>query len=97
MLNRYSLWTLKRTIRAWLKPSLWQEVRFVTPKGLWRLLLSHPELSGIRSRQAVYFPPLKNPRLIHYYPCLENWAQKLHIPIGAFLAAAARKRDIQKT
>ncbi|MBW1991819.1 MAG: class I SAM-dependent methyltransferase [Deltaproteobacteria bacterium] len=27
VLNRYSLWTLKRVIRAWFRPSLWREVR----------------------------------------------------------------------
>ncbi|MDI6852088.1 MAG: class I SAM-dependent methyltransferase [Deltaproteobacteria bacterium] len=95
MLSRYSLWTLKRAIRAWLKPSLWGKVRFITPKGLRRLLSSHPELTGLKTRQAVYFPPWKNPRLVLYYPYLESWGQKLGLPFGAFLATIAWKRHIR--
>ncbi len=92
MLNRYSLWTIKRVVRAWFRPSLWEQVRFITPTGLRRLLSNHPELTDIHSRQAVYFPPWKNPRLLRSYPYLEKWGQKLHLPTGAFLVAAARKR-----
>jgi ubiquinone/menaquinone biosynthesis C-methylase UbiE len=60
MLNRFSLWTAKRTIRAWLKPSLWRQGRFITAKKLWRLLAGQPELVNIHIRQAVYFPRTKN-------------------------------------
>lgn len=93
MLNRYSLWTIKRMVRAWFKPSLWRDVRFITPKGLRLLLSGQPELGDIHSCQAVYFPPWKNPPLVRSYPYLEKWGQKLHLPTGAFLAAAARKKS----
>jgi len=92
MLNRFSLWTLKRVIRAWFKPSLWREARFITPKGLWRLISGHQELGEIRTCQAVYFPPWKNRHLVRSYPYLENLGNKLHLATGAFLAVAARKR-----
>jgi SAM-dependent methyltransferase len=91
MLNRFSLWTLKRVVRVWFKPSLWREVRFITPGKLWRLLSSHPELADIRTRQAVYFPPCKNRHLVRYYPYLENLGNKLNLATGAFLAVVARK------
>jgi hypothetical protein len=91
MLNRFSLWTLKRVVRAWLKPSLWRQVRFITPKELWRLLSSQPELADIRTRRAVYFPPWKNRHLVRYYPYLENLGNTLQLATGAFLAAVARK------
>jgi ubiquinone/menaquinone biosynthesis C-methylase UbiE len=91
MLNRYSLWSLKRTIRAWFKPSLWRQVRFITPRELQRLLAGHPELADIRTRQAVYFPPWENSRLLPYYPYLENLGKKVNLPTGAFLAGVARK------
>jgi ubiquinone/menaquinone biosynthesis C-methylase UbiE len=68
MLNRFSLWTLKRVIRAWMKPSPWREVRCITPGEWWRLFSSHPELADIRTRQAVYFPLWKNRHLLRYYP-----------------------------
>ncbi|MCK9375587.1 MAG: class I SAM-dependent methyltransferase [Syntrophobacterales bacterium] len=94
VLNRFSLWTLKRVIRAWLKPSLWREVRFLTPKELGRLLSGRQELVNIRTRQAVYFPPWKNRRLVRYYPYLEKLGKKLNLSTGAFLAASARKKSI---
>ncbi len=97
VLNRFSLWTLKRVIRAWLRPSLWREARFSTAPELRRLLAGHPELGEIRSRQAVYFPPWKNPCLERVYPCLENLGKKLHLPTGAFLAASARKLNNRST
>jgi ubiquinone/menaquinone biosynthesis C-methylase UbiE len=92
LLNRYSLWTLKRMLRSWFKPSFWRGVRFITPGGLKRLLASHPDLVEIRYRQAVYFPPLAHPNLLHYYPHLERLGQKLQLPTGAFLVAAAQRR-----
>jgi ubiquinone/menaquinone biosynthesis C-methylase UbiE len=92
MLNRYSLWTAKRTIRSWFKPSLWREVRFITPKELPRLLLSQPELANIRRSQGVYFPPWANRRLFKFYPQLENMGARLNLPFAAFLVAAATKR-----
>jgi len=92
LLNRYSLWTLKRMLRSWFKPSFWRGVRFITPGELNRLLASHPDLAEIRHRQAVYFPPYAHPSLLHYYSHLERLGQKLQLPTGAFLVAAARKR-----
>jgi ubiquinone/menaquinone biosynthesis C-methylase UbiE len=92
MLNRYSLWTLKRVLRAWFKPSLWGEVRFITPGKLRRLLAGHQEIEEIRYRQAVYFPPWAPPHLLPYYPYIERLGHQLQLPSGAFLVAAARKR-----
>ena len=57
MLNRFSLWTAARVVKAWFRPSLWRGVRFITPPALRRLLAGPPELGNIRTRQAVYFPP----------------------------------------
>jgi ubiquinone/menaquinone biosynthesis C-methylase UbiE len=92
MLNRFSLWTLKRVIRDWFKPSLWREVRFITPGELWRLLSSHPKLTDIRTRQAVYFPPWKNRHLVRFYPHLEKLGKNLNLTTGAFLEVSAKKR-----
>ncbi|MEW6385998.1 MAG: class I SAM-dependent methyltransferase [Thermodesulfobacteriota bacterium] len=92
ILNRYSLWTLKRLIRAWFKPSLWREVRFLTAKELGRLLTGSQELAEIRSRWAVYFPPWAHRRLVRYYPYLESLGDRLNLASGAFLAAVARKK-----
>lgn len=92
LLNRYSLWTVKRTLRAWLKPSLWRQASFTAPGELRRLLGAHPDLQIIRADQAVYFPPWSSPRLLPYYPSLERLGRRHRLPGGAFLVAAARKR-----
>jgi len=92
LLNRYSLWTLKRVVQAWFKPSLWRGVHFTTSKQLKSLLAGHPDLVAVRRRQAVYFPPWDHPYLVHFYPHMERLGEKLHLPTGAFLLAAARKR-----
>ena len=92
ILNRFSLWTAKRLIKAWFKPSLWREVRFMTARELWRLLAGQPELANIRMRRAVYFPPWGNRYFMPYYNKLEKLGARLNLPTGAFLAAAATKR-----
>ncbi|MFP3867992.1 MAG: class I SAM-dependent methyltransferase [Desulfobacteraceae bacterium] len=92
VLNRYSLWTLKRTVRAWFIPSLWRQVHFLSRRDLERLLLQQPELTKPQWEQAIYFPPLKFPRLVGYYPHLEKLGKKLSPPLAAFLAVVAYKR-----
>jgi ubiquinone/menaquinone biosynthesis C-methylase UbiE len=94
LLNRYSLWTLKRLLRAWFAPSLWRGVRFITPGELEQMLATNQDLEEIRQRQAVYFPPLAHPSLLQYYPALERLGHELRLPCGAFLVAAARKRNL---
>lgn len=97
ILNRYSLWTLKRTIRAWFIPSLWRQVHFLSRRDLERLLQGQPELIQLEWGRAIYFPPLKSPRLVCYYPYLEALGKKLWAPWAAFLAVVAYKRlDISK-
>jgi ubiquinone/menaquinone biosynthesis C-methylase UbiE len=93
MLNRFSLWTLKRILRAWFKPSLWREVRFITPRGLRRLLGGHQEIGEIRHHRAVYFPPWAHFHLLPYYLYIERLGHQLQLPTAAFLVAAARKRS----
>ncbi len=92
LLNRYSLWTVKRTLRAWLKPSLWRQASFTAPRALRRLLAGHPDLEAVRTGQAVYFPPRPSSCLLPYYPSLEGLGCRLRLPCGAFLVAVARKR-----
>jgi len=94
MLNRYSLWTLKRLLKAWLAPSLWRGVQFVSPGKFWQMLAANQNLEEIRQRQAVYFPPLAHSPLLRHYPSLERLGRQLHLPTGAFLVAAARKRAL---
>ena len=94
LLNRYSLWTLKRLLKAWFKPSLWREIRFATSQEIRRLLTGQPDLEDISARQAVFFPPWATPFLLRGYPAVESLGHLLQLPTGAFLAAAARKRGV---
>jgi ubiquinone/menaquinone biosynthesis C-methylase UbiE len=91
MLNRFSLWTVERAIKSWFRQSLWSEVRFITPQELRRLLSGPLELTTIRTRQAVYFPPWANPLFLPGYAALENLGAWLNLPTGAFLVASATK------
>lgn len=97
VLNRYSLWTLKRTIRAWFVPSLWRGVHFLSRRDLALLLHRQPELTKPRWERAVYFPPLTSPRLVCYYPRLEVLGRKLWPPLAAFLAVVAYKKTDKET
>jgi ubiquinone/menaquinone biosynthesis C-methylase UbiE len=92
MLNCYSLWTLQRLLKAWFKPTLWRQVRFITPGALQQLLITNQNLEEVRQHQAVFFPPLAHPSLLRHYPVLESLGRQLHLPCGAFLVAAARKK-----
>lgn len=92
VLNRYSLWTLKRTLKALVKPSLWRGVRFISRTELNRLIRGEPDLIKIHCGQAVFFPPWKSPRLVRYYPYLETLGKKLWPPAAAFLVVAAKKK-----
>jgi ubiquinone/menaquinone biosynthesis C-methylase UbiE len=92
VLNRFSLWTLKRLVRSWFTPSLWRQVRFLTPRALKDLLASHRDLTKGRLEQAIFFPPWANHRAQRCYPTLENLGKKLHLRTGAFLVATARKK-----
>jgi ubiquinone/menaquinone biosynthesis C-methylase UbiE len=97
MLNRFSLWTLERTIYSWFKPSLWRKVRFITHKELRRLLSGPLELTDIRTRQAVYFPPWASRLFLPRYPYIENLGDWLNLPTGTFLVAAATKSGTMAT
>jgi hypothetical protein len=97
VLNRFSLWTVERTIKSWFKPSLWREVRFITHKELRQLLSGPLEQTDISTRQAVYFPPWASRLFLPGYPYLENLGVWLNLPMGAFLVASATKNGTMAT
>mgnify|MGYP000288939529 CR=1 FL=1 len=94
VLNRHSLWTLKRRGRAWLKASLWRGVHFLTPGGLLQLIWAGGDWEAVHLKPAVYFPPWGGALAVRGYARLERLAQHLRLPGGAVVVAVARKKRV---
>ncbi len=92
-LNRLSLWSLKRKIRAWFKPSLWGGVDFLTAPELDRLIRQTGRLRPVAWRRAVYCPPVNSPWLVRLGPFWERLGARLLPGAATFLAVAAVKRS----
>jgi len=90
LLNRYSLWTLKRKVTAWFKPSLWREVDFLSESRAARLL-TQTGFTPLTWRRALYYPPVKNPRLLRLAPLCEGLGHRLFPQTAAFLVVLCRK------
>jgi len=56
--------------------------------------MGQPDLEAIFTSQVVFFPPWASPAFLRGYPAVERLGQQLHLPTGAFLLAAARKRGV---
>jgi ubiquinone/menaquinone biosynthesis C-methylase UbiE len=91
VLNRYSLWTLKRKLWARVSRQAWRGVDFLRQSDLAGLLPS-TIFSQFRWRRAVYCLPSKFPPLLRLAPCLERLGPRLAPGAAAFLAVSARKK-----
>ena len=91
VLNRYSLWTLKRKLEALVSRQGWRQVDFLRKSDLAGLLPA-PLFSQLRWRGAVYCLPTEFPPLLRLAPCLERLGARLAPGAAAFLAVSARKR-----
>lgn len=92
VLNRFSLWALKRQVRSWFRTSPWQEVNFLGARDLMGLLQQTKAFHQFQWRRAIYFPPLNFPGLKHLTPHWERLGALLYPGAAAFLALSARKR-----
>jgi SAM-dependent methyltransferase len=88
ILNRYSLWTLKRLIKS----SAWRKVKFLRPRDLTGLVEQTGAFDHLRWRRAVYLPPLHQPWVVRRAPVWERLGFGLAPGCAAFLALGARKR-----
>jgi ubiquinone/menaquinone biosynthesis C-methylase UbiE len=91
VLNRYSLWTLKRNLLARVSRQTWRGVDFLRKSDLAGLLPSSI-FSQLRWRGAVYCLPTDFPPLLRLAPCLERLGAHLSPWAAAFLAVSARKK-----
>lgn len=90
-LNRYSLWSLKRKLRAWFKPALWGGVDFLTAAELADLIRQTGRLQPVAWRRAVYCPPLEAAWVVKLGPLWERLGARLLPGAAAFLAVMAVK------
>ena len=91
VLNRYSLWTLKRKLLARVSGQAWSEVNFLRKSDLAGLLPA-TIFSQLRWRQAVYCLPTEFPPLLRLAPGLERLGARVSPWAAAFLAVSARKK-----
>jgi ubiquinone/menaquinone biosynthesis C-methylase UbiE len=91
VLNRYSLWTLKRKLWARVSGQAWRGVDFLRKSDLAGLLPA-TIFSHLRWRQAVYCLPTEFLPLLRLAPGLERLGARLFPGAAAFLAVSARKK-----
>ena len=91
VLNRYSLWTLKRKLLARAGRQGWRQVDFLRKSDLAGILPSSI-FSQLRWRGAVYCLPTDFPPMLRLAPCLERLGARLSPWAAAFLAVSARKK-----
>ena len=91
VLNRYSLWTLKRKLLTRVSRQAWRRVDFLRKSDLARLLPA-TMFSQLRWRGAVYCLPTEFAPLLPLAPCLERLGDRFFPWAAAFLAVSARKK-----
>lgn len=92
VLNRFSLWTIKRLMRSWFRPSLWNEVNFLGAQDLIGLLQQTGAFHQFQWRRAVYCPPVDFLGMRRLIPYWERLGALLYPGAAAFLAVSARKQ-----
>ncbi len=78
-LNKYSIWALYRRIEGLFRPTVYNETRFYSLKGLRNLVIPQAENSKIIWRSILFLPSF--PRLRR----IEKNLSRFKIPFGAFL------------
>ncbi len=89
-LNRYSLWALKRRLKAIFKESIWRKARFYSANEM-QNLLAKAGLKSIESREVIYFPPVENRVFYSILILIERLGRRFLSGIGAFIAIKGEK------
>ncbi len=90
ILNRRSLWTLRRRLTSWRHPSVYGAAQFLTREEL----LAHLEQAGLRParvRSAVYYPPWGWAWLLRTASWWEAAGRRFYPAGGAFVAVLAHR------
>ncbi len=89
-LNRYSLWALKRKLKAVFKESIWRKAKFYSADEMQKLL-SDAGLRSIESREVIYFPPVENRLFLKALILIERFGKRFLSGLGAFIAVKGEK------
>lgn len=89
-LNRYSLWALKRRLKAIFKDTIWRRARFYPADEMQRLL-ADAGLKSIESRESIYFPPVENRFFLKTLILIERFGKRFLSGLGAFIAIKGEK------
>lgn len=89
-LNRYSLWALKRRLKAIFKESIWRKARFYSADEMQKLI-SYAGLRSIESREVIYFPPVENRLFLKALILIERFGKRFLSGLGAFIAVKGEK------
>lgn len=89
-LNRYSLWALKRRLKAIFKDTIWRRARFYPADEMQRLL-ADAGLKSIESRESIYFPPVENRFFLKTLILIEKFGKRFLSGLGAFIAIKGEK------
>ena len=81
-----SVWALQRRIKAWRGSATWRSARFIAARELRRLLLGAGAVR-VRTRHALYLPPVDWTPLTARADLLERLARPLR-PVGAAFVLA---------
>jgi ubiquinone/menaquinone biosynthesis C-methylase UbiE len=89
-LNRYSLWALKRRLKAIFKESIWRKARFYSADEMQKLI-ADAGLESIELREVIYFPPVENRLFLKALILIERFGKRFLSGIGAFIAIKGEK------
>ena len=89
-LNKYSLWALKRRLKAIFKESIWRKAKFYSEHEM-RNLLAKAGLKSIESREVIYFPPVENRLFLKALILIERLGKRFLSGLGAFIAVKGEK------
>ncbi|MBI3354053.1 MAG: class I SAM-dependent methyltransferase [Nitrospirae bacterium] len=90
-LNRYSLWALKRGIKAIFKDTIWRDARFYTEDEMRKFLIK-ADIKPLESQEVIYFPPLSNRSLLNILMIIERMGRRFLSGFGAFISIKGRKK-----
>jgi ubiquinone/menaquinone biosynthesis C-methylase UbiE len=90
VLMRWSTWALLRRLKGALTSSIYDSARFFSARQV-RALLRSAGCDSVRTRGAVFVPPVRWRAFLLGATAAEDIGGRTHLPGPAFLAAAGRK------
>lgn len=86
VLNKWSLWAMRRRILTWFRQTIFTHCRFYSYREMKRLF------GRVQWGTAAFAPPELPPSLIPVFDRMEPLLQRLAKPFGAYLVVARKQR-----